>query len=371
MEEIFQTDPLIEYIYIHVPFCLKKCGYCSFYSEIFSEEVKNKYLINLTKEIKAYQSRFKIQPLTIYFGGGTPSLLQPEEIESIVQRFNTSNLIEATLEINPVSVTCECANKLKQTSINRISLGVQSVIDEELKLLDRLHNSKQVINAYDHLRTAGFTNISLDLIYGLPRQKKSDLLFSIEKFIELKPGHISTYCLSLDEDVPLFSQRALIPDDEAVSEFYYLIRKKLISAGFDQYEISNFAKKGFESKHNLCYWNDKFYLGLGPAAAGYIDLFRYTNPANIKKYFQMDLFQNWEQISDEDYEKEFIFLALRKTKGMNLTLFKEKFGADFRKKYSKVLEKFFKEKLLEINDNHIQLTPEAYFVSNEIFSEFM
>ena len=371
MEEIFQTDPLIEHIYIHVPFCLKKCSYCSFYSEIFSEEVKNKYLTNITKEIEAYKARFEIQPRTIYFGGGTPSLLQPEEIESILQRFNTSNLIEATLEINPVNVTCEYVNKLKHTGINRISLGAQSFLDEELKLLGRLHNSKQVIKAYDHLRAAGFTNISLDLIYGLPRQKKSDLLFSIGKFIELDPEHISTYCLSLDENVPLFSQRALIPDDETVSEFYYLIRKKLISAGYDQYEISNFAKKGFESKHNLCYWKDKFYIGLGPSAAGYIDLFRYTNPADIKKYFQMDFFQNWKKISGKDHEKEFIFLALRKTKGMNLKIFKEEFGADFRKKYSKVLGKFFTEKLLEISDNYIRLTPEAYFVSNEIFSEFV
>ncbi len=371
MEEIFQTDPLIEYIYIHVPFCLKKCDYCSFYSEIFSEEVKNKYFTNLTKEIEAYKARFKIQPRTIYFGGGTPSLLHPEEIESISQKFNTSNLNEATLEINPVSVTGEYVNKLKQTCINRISLGTQSFVDKELKLLGRLHNSKQIVNAYDHLRAAGFTNISLDLIYGLPRQKKSDLLFSIDKFIELDPEHISTYCLSLDEDVPLFSQKALIPDDETVSEFYYLIRKKLISAEYDQYEISNFAKKGFESKHNLCYWNDKFYLGLGPAAAGYIDLFRYTNSASIKRYFQMDFFQNWKKISDEDHEKEFIFLALRKTKGMNLKFFKEKFSDDFTKKYSIILKKFFTAKLLEINDDNIRLTPEAYFVSNEIFSEFV
>ncbi|MBC8416041.1 MAG: radical SAM family heme chaperone HemW [Candidatus Cloacimonetes bacterium] len=371
MEEIFQTDPLIEHVYIHFPFCLKKCGYCSFYSEIFSEEIKNKFLRNLTKEIKAYQSRFKMKPRTIYFGGGTPSLLQPEEIESILQRFNTSNLIEATLEINPVNVTSEYVNKLKKTNINRISMGAQSVLDKELKLLGRLHNSKQIIKAYDHLRAVGFTNISLDLIYGLPGQKKFDLLFSIEKFIELDPEHISTYCLSLDEDVPLFSQKVLIPDDEAVSEFFFLIRERLIAAGYEQYEISNFAKKGFESKHNICYWNDKFYLGLGPAATGYIDLFRYTNPASIKKYLQMDLFRNWEKISDEDHEKEFIFLTLRKTRGMNLTLFKEKFGADFTERYSKILEKFFTEKLLEKSDNYIRLTPEAYFVSNEIFSEFM
>jgi oxygen-independent coproporphyrinogen-3 oxidase len=371
MEKIFQTDPLIEHIYIHVPFCLKKCSYCSFYSEIFSKKIKNEYLINLKKEIKTYQTRFKIQPRTIYFGGGTPSLLHPEEIESILQRFNTSNLIEATLEINPVNVTSEYVNKLKQTRINRISLGAQSFVDEELKLLGRLHNSKQIIKAYDHLRTAGFNNISLDLIYGLPRQKKSDLLFSIEKFIELKPEHISTYCLSLDENVSLFSQRVLIPDDEAVSEFYYMIRNKLISAGYEQYEISNFAKKGFESKHNSCYWNDKFYLGLGPAAAGYIDLFRYTNPVSIKNHLQTGLLKNWKKISEEDHEKEFIFLTLRKTKGMSLMLFKEKFGADFTEKYSKVLRKFFTEKLLEIDDNHIRLTPEAYFISNEIFSEFV
>ncbi|MDO9576575.1 MAG: radical SAM family heme chaperone HemW [Candidatus Cloacimonadales bacterium] len=380
----------LEHIYIHVPFCLRKCGYCSFYSDVFDEAKKQKYLHFLQEEIELWQQSYILKPKTLYFGGGTPSLLSAEEIDSIINRFDSSQIEEITLEVNPVTITEKYTEEISKTKINRISLGVQSFKDDELKLLGRLHDAHQAENAYRILRRNGFENISFDLIFGLPNQKKEDLLFTLGKFIDLQPEHISTYCLSLEENVPLYPLKSQIPADEIVSDFYSLIRKKLLEAGYRQYEISNFAKPGFESKHNLCYWNDKSYLGLGPAAAGYLischpersrrtkknnELIRYTNPANLKEYFQQietkKISQNQEELSCEDHEKEFIFLALRKSEGMDLNKFRNTFQIDFPEKYKIVIEKFSKEKLLETEGDFVRLSSAAYFVSNEIFAEFM
>jgi len=398
---------LINYIYIHIPFCLQKCNYCSFYSEKFSPELKNKFVSFLIEEISLFKERFKIKPLTIYFGGGTPSLLDVSDIHKIISQFDLSQIQEITLESNPINITTEFVQKLSETPINRISLGAQSFIDSELNLLGRLHNSEQISRAFELLRNQGFENISLDLIYGLPNQKMQDILFSLERIIELNPKHVSIYCLSLEENVPLYSKKHLIPEDEVISDFYDLIRTRLISFGFEQYEISNFAKKGFESKHNLCYWSDKYYLGLGPSAAGYFQNFRYTNPADLEEYFSIvkisevekhrnvrrssdcfgeketehsedstkskhsEVLRNFVSLTSEEHEKEFIFLSLRKTKGMNLKEFQSKFGENFLKKYEKIIAKYLKNKYLEINEDFIKLTPKAYFVSNEIFSEFV
>ena len=379
MEKVIQTDPLIEHIYIHIPFCRRKCGYCSFYSQIISKKKKNDFIIFLLEEIKLRKKHFNIQPKTVYFGGGTPSLLSAEELEKILSKFEFSDKCEITLEANPTNINEEYSGELAGTSINRISLGVQSFIDDELKLLGRLHDSKQVYRAYELLRNSGFENISFDLIFGLPNQTIADVVFSLERMIELAPEHISTYCLSLRKDVPLYKKITQIPDDETVSEFYSLIREKLISAGYEQYEISNFSKSGFESKHNLCYWSDKHYLGFGPSAARYLNtkegIFRYINSTDTDEYFQQiktsEVFKNFESLTNADHEKEFIFLSLRKTGGMNLKEFQKKFQTDFLEKYEKVIDKYLRNKYLEITGDFIKLAPKAYFVSNEIFAEFV
>ena len=349
----------------------------------------------MQKEIDLWQKEFILKPRTIYFGGGTPSLLSGNEINSIIDQFDLSQIEEISLETNPINITKKYAEEIAQTKINRISLGVQSFRKKELKLLGRLHDSTQAESAYKILRKEGFQNISFDLIYGLPYQTKADLIFSIEKFIKLEPEHISTYCLSLEADVSLYSLKNMIPADESVSEFYYLISEKLLAAGYEQYEISNFSKPGYKSMHNLCYWNDKPYLGLGPSAAGYIHNchpepfgtaqdklsrrigsdYRYSNPANVVEYYKMitkkHIHQNREELSLEDHEKEFIFLALRKTIGMNLNKFNEEFNCDFLIKYQKIIDKFYQKNLLEIEGDYIRLSSKAYFVSNEIFAEFM
>ena len=368
-----QADQVINYVYIHVPFCLRKCNYCSFFSVGFSKEESSRFVKYLIKEISLFKQKYRIKPKTIYFGGGTPSLLTAKQINLIISQFDISKTEEITLECNPVNVSNEFAKELKSTQINRIRLGAQSFLDRELKILGRLHKADEIGNAYKILHDQRYKNVSLDLIYGLPNQTKKDVEFSLDEIIKLNPEHISTYCLSLENDVPLFSKIDQIPADEKVTDFYYLIRNKLISAGFEHYEISNFAKIGFESKHNLCYWSDKHYLGFGPSAAGYIGNIRYNNSTDFKDYYIMldenKIMFDKITVNEEDHEKEFIFLGLRKSTGINLEDFKNIFKASFTEKYESVIYKF--RNLLEINDGSIKLKPEAYFISNEIFSEFM
>ncbi len=368
-----QADQVIRFIYIHVPFCLRKCSYCSFFSINFSEEASNKFTKYLIKEITLFKQKYQIKPKTIYFGGGTPSLLTAEQINLIISQFDITETKEITIECNPVNINNEFAEELNSTPVNRISLGAQSFLDSELKILGRLHKADEIGNAYKMLRDHGYNNISLDLIYGLPGQTRKDVEFSLNEIIKLDPEHISTYCLSLDNDVPLFSRVDQIPADEKVAEFYYLIRNKLISSGFSHYEISNFTKSGFESKHNLCYWNDDHYLGFGPSAAGYIKNIRYNNTANFEAYYKM-IDENKIMIDkiilkEDDHEKEYIFLNLRKSTGIDLKEFEKEFEIVFTEKYDWVIDKF--RNLLEINDKMIKLKPEAYFISNEIFSEFL
>jgi len=366
------VDNPIRHFYLHIPFCKQKCGYCSFHSVSFSDDLMQKYLVALQKEIQTQSAKYNFQPRTIYFGGGTPSLLSAQEIAGILNNFDLSQIEEITLEVNPITITLEYAKELKQTPINRISMGVQSWIDAELKTLGRIHDSEIARKAFINLREAGFENISLDLIYGLPNQKIADLRYSIQQMITLQPEHISTYCLSLENDVPLFNKIDAIPDDEVVAEFYFEIRKSLLEAGYVHYEISNFAKPGLHSRHNSAYWKDTNYLGLGAGAAGYMGDFRYQNNLLMQYLQDMEsdrLFPNQEENTLVDKEQEYIFLHLRTGKGIGLDEFETKFGVAFPIKYQQIIQKY--QEFFQITETHIALQPEAYFVSNSILSEFM
>ncbi len=376
-------DP-IEHIYIHVPFCLKKCGYCSFYSEKIEHNNLNSYVSTLLKEIELLKDKFNLIPATIYLGGGTPSLLEPGHIQKIIRAFDTSNIKEITLEANPVTINRQLSVQWKQAGITRVSLGVQSFIEKELKLLGRLHRNEHTYAAWQFLQEAGIANVSLDLIYGLPYQKTEDVKYSLEKALKLSPCHISIYCLSLEESVPLYALNNDLPSDDLAAEFYEIIRTELIAAGYQHYEISNFSLPGFKSKHNSAYWNDKFYLGLGPSAAGYIPLndktgeknrARYTNPADLKQYFSdlnnHQIIKDPQFLSRDEHQKEYIFLALRKKEGLNLEDFQKLFNEDLMEKYSKQTSEFIDLELMEIKAGQLRLKPAAYFVSNEIFSRFI
>lgn len=372
---MIEDRPVVEHIYIHVPFCVKKCGYCSFYSTGYSETEADKYVSALKQEINLYRQKYQLKPKTIYFGGGTPSLLKADAVRSIIKRVGFSEETEITLEANPSSITQEYAYQIAKAGINRVSMGVQSMLQKELDLLGRIHDVQQVKDALLCLRKAGIGNISLDLIYGLPDQKLEDLEYSLNELIALTPQHISTYCLSLEKDVPLYSLKNKIPEDEIVAEFYEFIRTRLQRAGFEQYEISNFARIGKESKHNSSYWEDRPYLGLGPAAAGYLDGKRYNNPSLLEKYNQQIvdevIMPDFEELSAAEHESEYIFLQLRKCRGINLENFMHIFTHNFVDKYVDKIEKFTKLGLMKVENGHCYLTPEAYFISNQIMSEFV
>ena len=362
---------MIDYIYIHVPFCLQKCQYCSFYSEDFTSVDKQKYLDNLHREAQLFLEKYEIDAKTIYFGGGTPSLLQPAEIEAIIQMFPGSNR-EITLEVNPASVDAEYISQLAQTQVNRISLGAQSFLNKELKLLGRLHDSADICQIYEEFRKAEFHNISLDLIYGLPNQRLVEVEHSLQELKALQPEHVSLYCLSLEEDVPLYEARNEIPTDETVANFYHKIREFLQNCGYQHYEISNFCQPGRYSQHNSCYWQDKHYIGLGPAAAGYVGKFRYRNAANLQEYSQQIgakiIEENKEYINGERHKQEYIMLALRTESGIDLQNYFQKFAVDFEQEYFNILNKY--EKYFNFSDTKISLKPEYYFVSNQILAEF-
>lgn len=378
------SSELIEHVYIHVPFCFKKCDYCSFYSEKTNEQLLQKYTLSLLHEIELFHAKFSLQPVTIYFGGGTPSLLKPDQLNRILAAFDKSYTKEITLEANPLNVNKNLTDEWKKAGINRISLGAQSFIDKELKLLGRLHEKRHIFSAWKLLTTAGFSNVSLDLIYGLPYQKLGGVEFSLRETLKLSPRHISIYCLSLDNSVPLYSLRKDLPADEILADFYEQIRTELAVSGYHHYEISNFAHPGFESRHNKAYWSDKSYIGLGPSAAGYIRLrdvvgrsnrVRYTNPSDLDEYFELldqkIIINAPISLSLEDHQKEYIFLNLRKTKGLNLVEFQNLFGRDLLIVFNDQISKLLELEMIEIKSGYLRLKPQAYFVSDEIFNRFV
>ncbi|MDD3050107.1 MAG: radical SAM family heme chaperone HemW [Candidatus Cloacimonetes bacterium] len=375
---ISHKENQIEHVYIHVPFCLRKCGYCSFYSvESADTQTRLAFIQALKKEINSHKNHFLLNPKTIYFGGGTPSLLSPEEITDILEQFPTENCYEITLEVNPATVDSNYIYSLRKTGVNRISIGAQSFLNEELKLLGRLHDSNSIVDTYNEFKIAGFSNISLDLIYGLPNQKGSDVKLSLKKLTDLKPQHVSIYCLSLEKNTPMYRSISDIPSDDIVSDFYYTVIDTLENTGLMQYEISNFALMGYESQHNLCYWNQSHYLGLGPSAAGFIPSsetwgVRYVNAANLQSYLNNpeNAVVEKEQISLREAEKEFVCIGLRKTAGIELNEYSQKFSQDFVLRYKKILDSLQKQGFVEITDKSIRLSRKALFVSNAVLGKF-
>ncbi len=374
MEKNFQNNQ-IEHIYIHIPFCIRKCAYCSFFSVGFSKSEVEKYITFLIKEIKTYLKIYSIKAKTVYFGGGTPSLLTHSYINKILSEFELASDAEITLEANPVTLSADYLKKLTLTRINRISVGVQSMIDDELKLLGRLHDSKTIKPVLTKIKNCGFSNYSIDLMYGLPNQNLESLKTSVQKFLEFNPPHISLYCLSLEQDVPLFKLVNQIPDDEIVSQMYDYICNELKKSGYNQYEISNFAKAGYESKHNLSYWNDKSYLGFGASAAGYINGIRYQNPSDLKSYYRNVqnnlLFPGKHELTEKEHIEEYLFLGLRKTEGIIISEFIKKFGREKFDFYYSKLAKYIRDGYLIKKEERIYLAPQAYFVSNSIFSDIL
>lgn len=354
--------------YIHIPFCSGKCKYCSFVS-FNKPELITGYVYSLLKEIS---ENYRGEALnTLYFGGGTPSLLPVDLLLKIIKKFSFSQDAEITLELNPENGTKDYLEQLKNIGFNRLSIGSQTFDDYILKLIGRRHNSEQIIKTVEEAKMAGFKNISLDLIYGLPTQTVEGLRHDLDKFIDLGIQHISTYGLKIEggsywgTHIP-----DNIPDDDTQADMYEALNGVLTKAGFYRYEVSNFAKKGFESRHNLTYWNNEEYYGFGVSAHGYVDGMRYSNYCTLEEYMNNPSIREYGRIlNDKEKLEEEIFLGFRKTEGVNVKKIMDKFGINFRERYENILEKY---------SDYIIKTPQGYafnlkgtMLSNEILPEFL
>lgn len=363
-------------IYIHIPFCKQKCYYCDFTSFANSNQYIEKYVEQLKNEIlKQDLSKYKIA--TIYIGGGTPSYIDSSFIIDILKLIPVTEAKEITIEVNPGTVTEEKLLAYHKAGINRISIGLQTTNNRLLHTIGRIHNFKDFIKTYQLARKVGFKNINVDLMIGLPTQDLQDIEESIHKIIELKPEHISVYSLIIEENTKIENliQTGKLKEVEEKTEreMYWLVKNKLEHLGYKHYEISNFAKENYESKHNIDCWEQKEYIGFGLAAHSYLDNKRYSNTEDLKKY--LENVENNRMIHEiqniEEQRKEYMLLGLRKIEGVNIQKFKNKFVENPIYLYREELNKLVKDKLIEIEANNIKLTKKGIDLANLVWEEFV
>lgn len=359
-------------VYVHIPFCKSKCPYCDFYSIVGDKKIQKEYVdavlnnINNTKKYKDAD--------TLYFGGGTPVLLDAKLLEQIVNAVkNKFNLLdEITLEANPCITTKDKLIELYKAGFNRISFGMQSANQNELDYLGRNHVNQDIINAVTWAKEAGFKNISIDIMLGTPKQTKLSVKNTLDFLIALDIQHISAYMLKIEKGTKFDCDdiRNIVPDEDEISDIYLFVCEYLSQNGFVQYEISNFSKKGYESKHNLKYWKYDDYYAFGASAHGFVNGVRYSYPRDIKQYIET----NGENYIIEQYDKcdvqEYLMLRLRLTEGLNLKELSCKYNVDIDG-LIKVSDKFIKYDLMQKNNDNVYLNPKGFLLSNYIISEFM
>lgn len=369
-------------IYIHIPFCKRKCAYCDFISFSGHQKLIEPYINALIREIKNYKidkENYVIK--TIYFGGGTPSFIESKYIADILgtikAKFNILENAEITIEANPGTVNELKLKDYYNAGINRISFGLQSTRSELLKLVGRIHSYSSFLEAYNLARKIGFKNINIDLMIGLPVQILEDVQKDLERIIELKPEHISVYSLIVEEgtrtEEKIKNKELYLPSEELERKMYWEVKKKLEDAGYIHYEISNYSKPGFESKHNMSCWNQEEYLGFGLAAHSYINNKRYSNTIDFNEYF--DWPENskimHEKQTKEDKQKEFMLLGLRKIEGVKISDFKNKFVENPIYLYRESLNKLVTQELIEIDIDNIKLTRRGIDLANLVWEEFV
>ncbi|MCG0277567.1 MAG: radical SAM family heme chaperone HemW [Thermanaeromonas sp.] len=374
------------HLYIHLPFCLKKCNYCDFisYAGIPRGQVR-RYLAALFKEMELVAARFQPRKIsTLYLGGGTPSYLSGEELLDIIERvrniFGIEEEAEITLEANPGTLTPKKLELLRLAGVNRLSLGAQSFDDALLKAMGRVHQAKDIYQAFYWAREAGFSNINLDLIYGLPGQTFSQWEDTLNQAIKLYPEHVSTYALELSIDTPWGRRQMLgdllLPAEEEVLSMYGLACQKLKEAGFEHYEISNFARLGFKCRHNLSYWENQDYLGLGAAAASHWRGKRWQNEIAIENYCRSLEEGKLPVAEEEELDRrqkmgETLFLGLRLRKGISLKEFKDRFGEELMSVYGPEIERLVSSGLVEIREGRMVITEKGLPLANEVFLAFV
>ena len=366
-------------LYVHIPYCVKKCNYCDFCSvSMGGAGVPDEYVDRLCKEISTYSGRTPHPLDTIYFGGGTPSLLSPTQMQRIVDAIEKSFVIsenaERTLEANPGTLTREKTESFYALGFNRVSIGLQSIHEKEMKKLGRIHDYEDFLSSYKMLREMGFRNISVDLMYGIPYQTKESFLDTLRSVIALSPEHISAYGLMIEEGTPFYRERDSLPiptlDDEC--DMYDMASRMLKDACYEHYEISNYAKAGFRSRHNSLYWDLGEYIGVGAAAHSFFDGVRYSNSENIKEYiFSYGINDQGEKEPLSDLAYEYAMLKLRTKDGFSLVDYTERFGASFTYGKEDILKRLESEGLISLTDERIALTERGFYLSNSILVEIL
>lgn len=366
-------------IYIHIPFCIKKCGYCDFVSFENHEKYFDEYTNTLINQIAQFDKKSDYIVDTIFLGGGTPSYLYANLTEkifnAIYKNYNISEECEITTELNPKTISIEKANIYKSLGINRISIGLQAKQDILLKTLGRVHCLNDFINSYEIIEKAGFSNINVDIMTALPYQTENNLYETLDFVVGLNPTHISTYSLIIEENTPFYSlysnNKNIFPSEEIDRKMYHNTVSFLNKKGYLQYEISNFSKKGYECRHNKKYWECKEYLGFGLNASGYINNTRYTITSDLYDYLKNPNSFEKEYIDKKTAMGEFMFLGLRMNKGISKNTFKEKFKISIFEAYPNIIEKFVTAGFMKNEKDRILLTPKGFDISNSIFCEFV
>lgn len=375
-------------IYIHIPFCIKKCDYCDFLSSPATKEVQNNYMKKLFLDIQKMADKKIYEVDSVFIGGGTPSVVDAKWLAKLMEllrkEFLFSTDAEVSMEANPGTVGKESLKIYYESGINRISFGLQSMNDEELKLLGRIHRKKDFLQAFYQAREAGFSNINVDLMSALPGQSVESYVHTLVETVKMNPEHISAYSLIIEEGTPFYQSYwedeqlrdqglipKLLPGEEAEREMYEQTKNVLAKYGYERYEISNYAKAGFSCRHNLKYWDRKDYAGFGIGAASLLGNRRFRKTDSLKEYMDGDFEEKEEEIlSCKEEMAEFMFLGLRKTAGVKDKDFQRNFAVSIEDVYGEAVENLIKEKLLSRTEAGLALTERGLDVSNRVFAEF-
>ena len=359
---------MIESLYIHIPFCDSICSYCSFKKQIYNEEQSKKYILNLLKDLKRIP---KCSLKTIYIGGGTPSSLADNDLEILLS--NLKPLLkedyEFTIESNPENLTFNKAKIFNKYGVNRVSIGVQTFNEKFLKLLSRKHSLNDINEAVNNLLLNNINNINFDLIYGLPFQTLNDFILDIKYLKNFPLTHVSLYSLTIDENTIFNNLKYEEADEDLLRDMSDEATKILSEYGFNKYEVSNYSKPNYESKHNLTYWFDNEYYGIGISASGYENNIRYKNITSLRKYNEGERKFEEEKVDDFNHEYEFIMLNLRTKYGIDLDRYKEIFNKDFLKTYKNEIEKL--SDFIIINNNKVTVKDNNYMILNTLILEFI
>lgn len=366
--------------YVHIPFCTQICYYCDFSKVFIKNQPVDAYLQALIREFRSYDIT---ELRTLYIGGGTPTSISAVQLDylltELIRDLNLNTLEEFTIEANPGDLTVDKIEVLQKSAVNRVSLGVQTFNDKHLKRIGRSHNEAQIYSTIDALKTAGFQNISIDLIYALPGQTMDDVRSNVAKALSLNIPHLSLYSLILEHHTVFMNKmrrgKLHLPTEDLEAEMFEYIISEMERNGFEHYEISNFTKPCFESRHNLMYWENVEYYGVGAGASGYLDGIRYRNRGPIQHYLkgvsEGNARLSEEVLSKNEMMEEELFLGLRKKEGVSIGKFEQKFGTSFEKRYGQIVQELQSDGLLKENNGFIQMTKKGLFLGDTVAEKFI